>query len=146
MGKDIKNEFGKYKIKTKTKISDDGEKIILNLEFNDDLRKFLKHSCSDDKEKVEDIYDFNPDWKNKRYKIKTAVFKQMPYKQAGIIFNCNLLDKGLVEIEINDISTAEILLDYIRRNLKELIRFYYNLDEENTISFKLETTNGEDDD
>lgn len=144
MGKDILKTIEKYTIKTKTKISDDGEKIILSIFFNPELIEFVKQSLSDDKTKTDEIFDFNPSVKYQRFKVKTAVFRQLSNRYAGIIFNCNLLEKGFVDIEINDIMMADSIQRELKNNFKEMVRFYYNLDEENIISFKVNNMDEDD--
>lgn len=131
-----KLQIDKFKVFFKQSLSSDGEKVLIDLSYNNEFKDVLDEVILSGKiefEKPNICSTKNP----KRYKVKRVVYEGLMYRDRGCLFIDKLVDNGNYTFQFNNLSEAENFKRSVRENLNIILRVYLSSDIEQSVIYKV---------
>jgi hypothetical protein len=140
-------EVNKLKAYTRNEFDASGDKVILTIKVNKELKELLKRACCLDMEPVSDSVNTGDNengesqyFNFERYKAKTIFYKELGrYSIKNILYCKELLDTGKIAISFYSVYRQNEVCEFFQAELKTLIELLIGENIEREISFNLDT-------
>lgn len=140
----IIKEIDLLKAITKTSLSKNGESINLKIIYNNELLNVIRKVIIPEvmNFRLSTAHNYNPEDNpfsktESRYKVKKVIYSVLNFDYRDCLFIKSFIDNGKYTFKFEDFNTLQNFLISFRKNLNELLKSYFTLEIEGSISFGL---------
>lgn len=124
---------GKYKVKFSSEFNENKKnKIILTLTISRDLKELIKYLTIDETTK-----DTLQGRDVERFKYIKSIWRGVSTQDRTILCSTELLNKGQIKIEFDNITRMEEIIDSIKYTYRTLLKNILKAFSENEIEFEI---------